>query len=198
MMSTRILALATAIFLTSVLSACSLGKENHDGSDAGMSPPEITTWTQPSLPPGISNQEVDQTNPDAVGVAAMQTFFAWKPGVDETTADAAKRSIPLMDEDFAASRANSWSAMTGLPGYLWEKWTSEKTTTTVTVKESKDQRPEDQPRHVWRQYRITVEVSNGDSVAYDVFAELEELGWWRISALKITAPQIVESGGNIK
>lgn len=174
--------------MVACLVACGADQPEGEGQP-DLQDPTVTTWEQPPLPEAAGGDNLDQTNPDAVAQQMVRTFFGWDPATDSDSADAALRAAPLMDEELAASHAQSWSGMTRLPGRMFQQWKQDNATVEVQLVEHREQRPPDEPRHVRRGYTVHVLVSTGDRVDYDVHTELSELGWWRVDAFQVTGPR---------
>ncbi|AGG68093.1 hypothetical protein H924_13520 (plasmid) [Corynebacterium callunae DSM 20147] len=175
------------------LGACSPSPEKlaEQGSDVGLSTPPITTWEQPALPAPFT--DVDQSNPDDVAQAVVTELFRWKPQEgDLSPADAAERATALMTESCIARYKNSWSAMMGLPGSLWQSWMEAHTTPTTTVTEARDPRPADEEMRSYRQYAVTVVADNPTptTITYNVMVVVDKLGWWQVSDIRIDPPVI--------
>ena len=184
MISRKIIAAIVAVGLTVVVAGCS-GKDEPQGSDPGIVDPAPSSWAQPPLPGGLG-EKVNQEDPESVANGFLSEFFTWRPEEDASPADAAERASVLMDEPLVDSHRNSWSAMAGIPGDLWQAWQGAETRS-VTIKPAHEQRPGDTDREVYRQYHVTVHQKD-DVVEYDVFMKLEKLGWWRVAQLQLSAP----------
>lgn len=71
-------------------------------STTASPPPELPTRTVPSTPstPDPTLAEVDRADPDAVAVAAVESWFAWLPVSDGGPLDAMARTASLLTADY--------------------------------------------------------------------------------------------------
>ncbi|MER6733786.1 hypothetical protein [Streptomyces puniciscabiei] len=158
---------ACAGVLCAALVVTGCGSDQHgrakseQSSPAPTARPNATYSEPPPLPRGASGTpkaglptHVDDHDATAVGKAIAVTTWTFDTKIDNTPADAQRRTTGWLTADYAktvstaqpvAAPDASWTAMADHHGY-----------TTVTVRQAHDTAPKDTPTEAYRQFEVTV------------------------------------------
>lgn len=131
-------------------------------STTASPPPELPTRTVPSTPstPDPTLAEVDRADPDAVAVAAVESWFAWLPVSDGGPLDAMARTASLLTADYRD--ATLAEAPVRGPGGDFAAWAAAGADTVeVAVKSQPNQGAVDTPGMRHLVFTITQTAKNG-------------------------------------
>ncbi|QXC46913.1 hypothetical protein [Rhodococcus qingshengii] len=171
-----------------VLAGCGRSDDHDHPMDEGGPTQSLTVPADPTLPEPFSS--VDQSDPEAVMVAAAQALFSYTPGADTNQIDAANRAAPLLDERYYTDNASSFIALAPITGRQWESWRERSAVATATATVTADNHPEDKPAKVSRVVAVTVTAVDAggreiDRVPFAAYMTATKLGVWRVSAVMV-------------
>lgn len=184
----RLTAFAAMTFAVLALVGCGRSDDHDHPMDEGGSTQSLTVPADPTLPEPFSS--VDQSDPEAVMVAAAQALFSYTPGADTNQIDAANRAAPLLDERYYTDNASSFIALAPITGRQWESWRERSAVATATATVTADNHPEDKPAKVSRVVAVTVTAVDAggreiDRVPFAAYMTATKLGVWRVSAVMV-------------
>jgi hypothetical protein len=103
----------------------------------------------------VAGLPVDETDPDAVAVWVVSTWFGWQPAKDTNRNDAAARAAVLLAPELQAVT----DAPPSPPGGDWVGWASQGAVTGVEVTASPEPLPPSGAGTAYRAYRARVTVA---------------------------------------
>ncbi|WP_174185821.1 hypothetical protein [Nocardia barduliensis] len=156
----------TLMIAALILAALGVGCSDHAGSDA---------------------HEGDKEAIAAIR-SGLQTMFTWRPGPDQSRADAYRRASPWLTTDLAAKSGNNTERG---PGAQWDQWARDRATVEATVLVMGTEHDPDTADRIDRLVMITQAVKTPEGTIVEttsldarVFVQRTDQGW-RIASIEV-------------